>query len=166
MHRSLMMRCKSSIHTPSWFPPPLSRTSLLHQPSHHPPPNTAHHDHHIPQPQDPKAFPCPEDGEVHSLWYMEDGGERPAKLHGCVFWFRWVGPIAVLLCCAVRWMIVVGGYDDSCMHVYIHPTRSLEGEERDAYWAHLKQFAPSHARHGSEEEAGGGAESEGRSVFE
>lgn len=34
--------------------------------------------------QDPKAFPCPDDGEVHSLWYMADGEQRPAKLHGCV----------------------------------------------------------------------------------
>lgn len=50
----------------------------------------------------------------------------------------------------------------TCIHT---PYRSLEGEERDAYWAHLKQFAPSHARHGSEEEAGGGGEGEGGSVF-
>ena len=35
--------------------------------------------------RDPKAFPCPGgDGEVHSLWYMQDGAVHPAKLHGCV----------------------------------------------------------------------------------
>lgn len=61
-----------------------------------PPPQ--HHNHHIPQPQDPKAFPCPDDGEVHSLWYMEDGKARPAKLHGYVFCFRWVCCCDLLRC--------------------------------------------------------------------
>ena len=32
--------------------------------------------------KDVKALPCPEDGEVHKLWYMSNGEEKSAKLHG------------------------------------------------------------------------------------
>lgn len=31
---------------------------------------------------DPKALPCPDGGEVHSLWYMVDLKEHSAKLEG------------------------------------------------------------------------------------
>mmetsp|Transcript_26531 Transcript_26531/g.25388 ORF Transcript_26531/g.25388 Transcript_26531/m.25388 type:complete len:160 (-) Transcript_26531:56-535(-) len=31
---------------------------------------------------DTKALPCPDGGEVHTLWYMSDGLERSAKLEG------------------------------------------------------------------------------------
>ena len=27
-------------------------------------------------------MPCPDDGEVHSFWYMNDGEIHSAKLHG------------------------------------------------------------------------------------
>ena len=33
---------------------------------------------------DAKALPCPDDGEVHSLWYMSDGQEHSAKLEGAL----------------------------------------------------------------------------------
>lgn len=32
--------------------------------------------------RDPKALPCPEDAEVHSLWFAHDGFEHSAKLVG------------------------------------------------------------------------------------
>ena len=32
--------------------------------------------------RDPKALACPEDGEVHLLWFMNDGLEHSAKLTG------------------------------------------------------------------------------------
>ena len=32
--------------------------------------------------KDTKALPCPDDGEVHSLWFMVDNTERSAKLRG------------------------------------------------------------------------------------
>lgn len=31
---------------------------------------------------DAKALPCPDNGEVHSLWYMSDGQDHSAKLEG------------------------------------------------------------------------------------
>ena len=32
--------------------------------------------------KDAKALPCPDEGEVHSLWYMSDGEVHSAKLDG------------------------------------------------------------------------------------
>lgn len=32
--------------------------------------------------KDSKALPCPDDAEIHSLWYMSDGAEHSAKLEG------------------------------------------------------------------------------------
>ena len=32
--------------------------------------------------RDTKALPCPDDGEVHSLWFMSSGVEQSAKLEG------------------------------------------------------------------------------------
>lgn len=32
--------------------------------------------------QEPQALPCPDDGEVRSLWYASDGQVHSAKLQG------------------------------------------------------------------------------------
>jgi hypothetical protein len=32
--------------------------------------------------KDAKALPCPDDGEVHSLWFKSDSAEHSAKLEG------------------------------------------------------------------------------------
>jgi hypothetical protein len=32
--------------------------------------------------KDKTALPCPDDAEIHSLWYMEDNKEHSAKLKG------------------------------------------------------------------------------------
>ena len=51
---------------------------------------------------DPKALPCPDSGEVHSLWYMVDLKEHSAKLEGSL-----VGKVGI-------------SGRDSDIHIYIH----------------------------------------------
>ena len=42
--------------------------------------------------KDSKALPCPDDGEIFSLWFMSDGLERSAKLEGSL-----VGEVPTIL---------------------------------------------------------------------
>lgn len=39
--------------------------------------------------RDVKALPCPDDGEVHSLWFMSSGVEQSAKLEGSLVGEVW-----------------------------------------------------------------------------